>query len=145
MKTYKDLKKEKIECYTTDPIRSSVLGLIIAGADSIAKKDLRATTDQDVVSSVQKLIKQNEESYELMKNDLLLTKINILKEYAPNFPIVMSEEGTRKRIEFIVKEQNIELIKKNQGFIMKVLRPKEQGGIIIDMKIASKILNEILK
>ena len=98
-------------------------------------------TDDIVLKCVQKSVKQHQDSISQFETagrtelaDKERSELVFLSVYLPK---MASEEETKIIIDNIL--QNIELIKKNMGLIMKQL-PKE-----VDRKIASKILQGILK
>jgi uncharacterized protein YqeY len=98
-------------------------------------------TDEICLKVIQKSVKQHSDSIESFKmgnrEDLALKEAEELSYIQGYLPKMLDEAETKSIIENIL--MNIEATKKNMGIIMKQL-PKD-----VDRKIASKILNGILK
>ena len=98
-------------------------------------------TEDIVLKVIQKSVKQHKDSIESFKaggrEDLAEKELEELKHIEVYLPKMLSEDETKTIIENILT--NVEATKKNMGLIMKQL-PNE-----VDKKIASKILNSLLK
>ena len=69
-------------------------------------------------------------------------KMEIIKEFAPQ--LVTDVEEINCIICDIAKENGIEIKKENKGIVMKTVMP-ELKRKLVDMKVANKILSELLK
>jgi len=101
--------------------------------------------DDVCITVLQKMAKQHEESISQFnsanRTDLVsreALELSYIKFYLPN---MLNEVETKHYLEMYINDNKIELIKKNMGLIMKHVKTMRE----IDGKIASKILNEMLK
>lgn len=98
-------------------------------------------TDDICLKVISKSVKQHTDSIENFKagnrEDLALKESEELSYISVYLPKMLTEGETKQIIDNIL--QTVEATKKNMGLIMKQL-PKE-----VDKKIASKLLNSILK
>ena len=124
------------DALTRDCLRS--LTSDIKNSSINAGKEL---TEEIVVKCIHKAVKQHRDSIEQFsqagRKDLAekeTLELKVLEEYLPK---TLSEEETKEILNNIL--QSIEATKKNFGLIMKQL-PSD-----VDKKIASKILNSLLK
>ena len=127
------LEKDNV---TRDCLRSLISE--VKNASINAGKEL---TEDIVLKCIQKAVKQHKDSIEQFtaagRGDLAEKESKELSVLEKHLPKMLSEEETRAVLENIL--QSIEATKKNFGVIMKQL-PKE-----VDKKVASKILNGMLK
>jgi len=123
----------------------SILRMVMAKANDTAKADgNRETTDADVMSAIQKQIKQNKDVITLAKendrdSDKDEREVEILMNYLPQ---QMSEEDIQTLVEGIVSElPEDKRNNKGRGIVMAKLRPyKDQ----LDMGKASQIAGKLL-
>lgn len=153
MKTITELKKERLTMRTLDPVRSTVLGMLIDGATKIAKEERREPNEKDIELCAKRSLKEAEkdieiyiESNRVSENDTaradnlsaiatLRIEIGILQEFVP---IEMNEVEIRK----LINEMPVEILtKKNMGSIMKEMKKIEH----MNVSLLFKILNEVLK
>ena len=142
-KIYNDMKSAMIN---KNKQQVNVLRIIISDIKNKTVNEGKDITDDICKSVVKKHIKQHEDSIsqfnaanrmDLVSKEAL--ELTYLKFYIPN---TMSEDETKTEIDNYIKyNNNIELIKKNMGMLMKHFKEYDN----IDMKIASKYLNSILK
>lgn len=142
METYKRIQEQiknamlQKDAMTRDCLRSLVSE--IKNASINAGKEM---TEDVVIKCIQKAVKQHKDSIEQFtqanRQDLVekeSKELKVLEEYLPK---MLSEEETKDVLNNIL--QTIEATKKNFGLIMKQL-PSE-----VDKKLASKLLNSLLK
>ena len=83
----KELKKEKLTIRKTNPFRSQVYGNILDGAGKVAKLENRDITENDIISSCKKGIKNLTSTIELVGKggvvDAYRKEVEILKEFLP--------------------------------------------------------------
>lgn len=140
MNTLKELNKEKLLIRATDPERASAIGMIIDGAQKIAKPELREVSVDDLVNSVKKLIKETEKAADLIDSkggDSSKWRQELIV-YKKFLPTQKSESQTREIINLIIPATGGD--KKSRGKIMAQLKQDSS----IDMSVASKILDEVL-
>lgn len=123
----------------------AILRMVIADIKNKTVNEGKEITDDVCKSVVKKHIKQHEDSIKQFndanRTDLVAKEaleLTYLKFYVPN---MMGEDETKCEIDNYIKLNNIEPIKKNMGMLMKHFKEYDN----IDMKIASKYLNSILK
>lgn len=112
---------------------------LIIKEEKDTKKELN---DEHVIKIIEKIIKQNNDLIDknlTNKKQELLNEIELLNIYIPE---KKNEEDTKNIIKLIISSNNFSSLK-DLGKCMKLL--KEQFGQTIDMKIASKIIKELLK
>jgi len=140
------LKQMKLKAMKDkDVIAKSILSVMHCEALVIAKKELRDVSDSDIITVSKSLIKKNEQTIELLTDKtntwITLTKeIIILEQFLP-------KQMTDGEIKYAVYELLLdmkpeELIRKNQGNIMKQL--KDIYGDNINMGTASKYVSNKL-
>jgi len=141
MKTITELNRERLIIRKSNPVRSTILGLLIDGATKLAKEENRQVEEKDLYLTAQRSVKEIEKDIELLKSKNYSTvvqevELEIWKEFLPK----LLTKGEIKRI--ILQSYSEELlIKSNFSKIMKEM--KLIGNM--DMSLLSKILNEILK
>ena len=138
---------EKIQCeiknamLNKDNVKRDCLRGIVSEIKNQTVNAGKELTEEIVLKVIQKSVKQHKDSIESFKiggrEDLAEKELEELKHIEVYLPKMLSEDETKTIIENILT--NVEATKKNMGFIMKQL-PNE-----VDKKIASKILNSILK
>lgn len=121
-------------------LKTAIMKFEVAGT---AKRD---ATDEDVVTIVQKEIKQRQDSIEQFKAgnrpelaEKEAAEIESLKIYLPP---QLSEDEIRLAVEAAIKETGA-VVKAEMGKVMAVLMPKVKGKA--DGKLVSKIVGELLK
>ena len=145
------LKEDRIKAMKErDIITKSILSVLHSDSLSLAKKEMRDVTEQDIITSAKTLIKRNEQTIKLVesKKDMqLLDKLTdarkeilILQKF---LPVQMTDEEIKIEVDNILKTiPEDDLIKKNQGIIMSQLK---KFGDSINMGIASKYVTSKLK
>lgn len=136
-----ELVKERILIRVSNPLRSNVLLVLIDGAKKLAKLENRGAEEKDIQSFARSQIKKLEATIEVLKNNSvedykLADEIIILKEYLPK---MLSYEDTKKELNKVLLQFS-DPSKKIQGQVMKLLKDVPN----LDMKLASKLLSEIL-
>ncbi len=137
---YKQALKDK------DTLKKGVFSLLIAAINAGSKEKGEELTDDEICTIIQKELKQTNESLSLTpanRDDLITmnnNKIKLLKEYLPK---QMSAEEVIKAIVELAQELNLELVKKNQGIIIKGMMSKY--GSSTDGKSINVALASLLK
>jgi uncharacterized protein YqeY len=142
MTTYEKIQSEiKNAMLNKDNVKRDCLRSIVSEIKNQTVNAGKEITEDIVLKVIQKSVKQHKDSIESFKaggrEDLAEKEFEELKHIEVYLPKMLSEDETKTIIENIL--QNVEATKKNMGLIMKQL-PSE-----VDKKIASKILNSILK
>ena len=115
-----------------------------AGIDAGCRDNISETLVDQVMTKCKKVAK---EQYDTCPDSYLDLKvefaeqIKIVDEFAPS--VLSDEEAIRKEINILLRNENIEPLKKNMGLIMKSV--KTHYGSTIDMGIVSKVMKEILE
>ena len=142
MTTYEKIQSEiKSAMLNKDNVKRDCLRSLVSEIKNQTVNAGKEITDDACLKALQKSVKMHEDSvaqFEAAGRQELAAKekaeLEILKKYMPK---MLSEEETRDIIDNIL--QTVEATKKNFGVVMKQL-PRE-----VDKKVASKILNGILK
>ena len=138
--TLQKLRRDKITLRSTDPDRASVCEIIVDTAYKTAKQENREPTDNDIIPSIKKQLKQLENAYDLIvanKGDASSwkTTIDILKEYLPS----QKSEGETLDIinRILLSFPKEERTNKIRGKIISQVK----SDPTIDMKIVSSYLD----
>lgn len=141
-KIYEDSKTSMKEKNVS---RVNILRMVISEIKNKTVNEGKEITDDVCLQVIKKSIKQHEDSIKQFtdanRTDLVAKEaleLTYLKFYAPN---MMSEEETKCEIDNYIKLNNVELIKKNMGTLMKHFKEYKE----MDMSIVSKYLRDILK
>jgi len=129
-----------------DAVGKSILSVLHSESLVLAKNENRDVQDNDIIKSAKSLIKKNEQVLYMLQQSntikmkqatqesYILQENKILKTFLPK---QLTEEEIKKEIDAICTcIPPDELIRKNQGKIMKILKDKFGEGI--NMGIASK-------
>lgn len=146
--TLEILQKEMITAMKAkDKIRKDTISSIIGNIKTAAINDnCRNNISEQFVDKV--LLKEQKTMQEMIDTcpaDRVETlneykaKMEVIKEFAPK--LLTDEEEIKKNIHSILAATDIQ--KDNKGAVMKVVMPQLKGKV--DMKVANKVLNEILK
>ena len=139
-----DLQKEKIRIRLMDPDRANVIEMILDSAKKAAKEAQREVTEEDLLSSVKKGIKENEKAISLIESkngdaSKWKTELSLLKTF---LPVQMTESQVEVELNKILADMpEADRVKKNQGKIMAQMKKFNN----VDMAMVSKILNTLLK
>lgn len=125
-----------------------VLSSVLSTAKNMAiEKGCKDNISEDIVNrAILKELKTANEMLDTCPSDRVeqleefTLRIEILKEIAPK---MMDKEEIEKCVIQIAGENNIELIHKNKGQLMKVVMPQLKGKA--DGKLASNVVQEVLK
>lgn len=128
--------------------KKEVLSSILSTAKNMAiEKGCKDNVSEEIVNTaILKELKTANEMLDTCPSDRLAQleeftlRIEILKEIAPK---MMSEDEIKRYVIQLVKENNIELIAKNKGQIMKVIMPHLKGKA--DGKLVNTVVQEMLK
>lgn len=143
----KQLRKENMQAMKDrDNVKKGVLSLVISAIALAEKESGTELSKADELTYVQKELKQQRESLAetpASRTDLIEEtnkKIAILESYLPK---QLSDEEIKEAVEKIMKDQNLEPVKKSQGKIMKTIMAEYKGQV--DGKRVNQILGTILK
>ena len=123
-------------------INKGVLTLIISSINLKVKEKGNDLSDEEIYSVIQKELKQTKETLDLTPIDRVESinetklKIELLVSYLP-------KQMSIDEVISAIKELNIELIKKNQGIIIKEMISKYSSST--DGKTINLALSNILK
>lgn len=125
-----------------------VLSSVLSTAKNMAiEKGCKDNISEDIVNAaILKELKTANEMLDTCPSDRLeqleefTLRIEILKEIAPK---MMDKVEIQKCIIQIAGENNIELISKNKGQLMKVVMPQLKGKA--DGKLVNSVVQEVLK
>ena len=140
MKTIAELNKERLLVRKDNPLRYSVLSLLIDGATKIAKEENRGVEEKDLFLTAQRSVKEIDKDIELMDSNTNFCKTleaekEIWKEFLPK----LLTQGEIKRIILQTYSED-QLTKGNFSSIMKEMKNVKD----MDMSILNKVLKEIL-
>jgi len=140
MSKLQELTKEKILVRATNPIRSSVLGLLIDSVQKLAKSQMREVKDEDFALSAKKM--KNEllaavEEYKKGQGDTskLEAEIAVINEFVP---ASLSPEQTKLEVQKIIDSLFVD--QRNVKNVMASLKSVP----LIDMKLAKFFVDELL-
>ena len=135
-----ELNKERLTIRKTDPVRATVLNLLVDGVTKLAKQENREVEDKDFYTIATRSVKEIEKDIQLLisnnQNTLeLIKELEIWKEFLPK---LMNKEEVYAWL-FSNFEKEFVLNKKNLGSIMKTAKTVEN----MDMQILSNMLKEV--
>ncbi|MCK9293435.1 GatB/YqeY domain-containing protein [archaeon] len=135
-----ELNKERLTIRKTDPVRATVLNLLVDGVTKLAKQENREVEDKDFYTIATRSVKEIEKDIQLLisnnQNTLeLIKELEIWKEFLPK---LMNKEEVYTWL-FSNFEKEFVLNKKNLGSIMKTAKTVEN----MDMQILSNMLKEV--
>jgi len=140
------LRKDNMQAMKEhDSIRKGVLSLVISSIALAEKENKTVLSKEEELTHIQKELKQTKDALAETpesRTDLIeenQKKIAILESYLPK---QLTEEEIKTIIENILKENNLEPLKKNQGLIMKSILSNYKGQT--DGKTVNRILMSIL-
>ena len=124
---------------------SSLIGAVKKAAiDKKCKDNITEALVDEVILKEKKTVQEMIDTCPANRTELLAEyaeRLKVIDEFAPK--LITDEEEIKKIILGILKHENIEAAKSNKGQIMKVVMPQLKGKV--DMKVANKVLSEILK
>ena len=135
-----ELNKERLTIRKTDPVRATVLNLLVDGVIKLAKQENREVEDKDFYTIATRSVKEIEKDIQLLisnnQNTLeLIKELEIWKEFLPK---LMNKEEVYTWL-FSNFEKEFVLNKKNLGSIMKTAKTVEN----MDMQVLSNMLKEV--
>lgn len=128
---------------TSDPIRSSVLKMMVAEAKKLAKEEMREANEVDLLNAARRQVKETENAINLIKGGggdtaKYEAELIILRSFLPP---VLDESAIAAAVDSAIAAlPEDERNKKSMGKIMGLL--KEIEGI--DMKVASRLIGQKL-
>lgn len=134
-----ELNKERLTIRKTNPVRATVLNLLVDGVSKLAKQENREVEDKDFYTIAIRSVKEIEKDIQLLisnnQNTLeLIKELEIWKEFLPK--LMNKEEVYTWLFSNFEKEF---VVKKNLGSIMKEAKQVEN----MDMQILSNMLKEV--
>lgn len=149
--TYNELQNAKVAAMKSgDKVRIKVLNdiIVLIQKEQTKGKTKVEATDDMVAQCATKAQKTLEEmvatcpdsgAYAERKADYL-AQLAVVKEYAPQ--MITDAEEIKNLILDILGSNEIELVKKNKGLVMKAVMPVLKGKV--DMAIANQVIGELL-
>lgn len=128
-------------------LKKEVISSVLSTSKNMAiEKGCKDNITEEIVSAaILKELKTANEMLDTCHSDRLeqleefTLRIEILKEIAPK---MMDKEEIEKCVIQIAEENNIELISKNKGQLMKVVMPQLKGKA--DGKLVNNVVQEVL-
>jgi uncharacterized protein YqeY len=139
--TTKELFKERMTIRKNDPLRATVLGLIIDGVQKKIFEEKREETPADIANSAKKMYSEIQQSIvEYKKGNAdtaeLEQQLKILEPYLPD---TMSHEAMEEAVKKVLSE-----LPQDQR-VMKNIMPKLKEIEGFDMKAAKEIVDTLTK
>jgi uncharacterized protein YqeY len=149
--TYNELQNAKVAAMKSgDKVRIKVLNdiIVLVQKEQTKGKTKIEATDDMVAQCATKAQKTLEEmvatcpdsgAYAERKADYL-AQLTVVKEYAPQ--MITDAEEIKNLILDILGSNEIELVKKNKGLVMKAVMPILKGKV--DMAVANQVISKLL-
>lgn len=146
--TLETLQKEMIAAMKNkDKLRKDTISSMIGNIKKAAiDKNCRNNIDEKLVDEV--LLKEQKSMQEMIDTcpaervetmNEYQEKMKVIKEFAPQ--LITDEEEIKKMVYHLLGAVDVQ--KDGKGAVMKSVMPKLKGKV--DMKIANKVINEVLK
>lgn len=139
--TTKELFKERMTIRKNDPLRATVLGLIIDGVQKKTFEEKRDETPADIANTAKKMYSEIQQSIvEYKKGNGDTTELEQqLKILEPYLPDTMSMEAMEEAVKKVLAE-----LPEDQR-VMKNIMPKLKDIEGFDMKAAKGIIDKLTK
>ena len=139
--TTKEMFKERMMIRKTNPVRASVLGMLIDAVQKNIRELNREETEDDIAKAAKKMYDQTEATIAEYKKGgadtaELEAQLAVLKEFVPE---TLSPEAMKAEIQKILEGLAPE------EKVLKNIMPKLKAIPGIDMKAAKSIVESILK
>ena len=139
--TTKEMFKERMMIRKTNPVRASVLGMLIDAVQKNIRELNREETEDDIAKAAKKMYDQTEATVAEYKKGgadtaELEAQLAVLKEFVPE---TLSPEATKAEIQKILDALAPE------ERVLKNIMPKLKAVPGIDMKTAKAIVEALLK
>ena len=139
--TTKEMFKERMMIRKTNPVRASVLGMLIDAVQKNIRELNREETEDDIAKAAKKMYDQTEATVAEYKKGgadtaELEAQLAVLKEFVPE---TLSPEATKAEIQKILDALAPE------ERVLKNIMPKLKAVPGIDMKAAKAIVEALLK
>ena len=139
--TTKEMFKERMIIRKTNPVRASVLGMLIDAVQKNIRELNREETEDDIAKAAKKMYDQTEATVAEYKKGgadtaELEAQLAVLKEFVPE---TLSPEATKAEIQKILNGLAPE------ERVLKNIMPKLKAVPGIDMKAAKSIVEALLK
>ena len=139
--TTKEMFKERMMIRKTNPVRASVLGMLIDAVQKNIRELNREETEADIAQAAKKMYDQTEATVAEYKKGgadtaELEAQLAVLKEFVPE---TLSPEATKAEIQKILDALAPE------ERVLKNIMPKLKAVPGIDMKTAKAIVEALLK
>lgn len=138
--TTKELFKERMSIRKTNPVRASVLGMLIDTVQKNIRESNREETEADIRQAAKKMYEQTEScigEYEKGNADTseLEAQLAVLQEFVPaSLSAEQMETEVKKLLESLAPEE------KN----LKIVMPKLKAISGMDMKLAKALVEKLL-
>ncbi|MBR4825850.1 MAG: GatB/YqeY domain-containing protein [Spirochaetaceae bacterium] len=139
--TTKEMFKERMTIRKTNPVRASVLGMLIDAVQKNIRELNREETEADIAQAAKKMYDQTEATVAEYKKGgadtaELEAQLAVLKEFVPE---TLSPEATKAEIQKILDALAPE------ERVLKNIMPKLKAVPGVDMKAAKSIVEALLK
>ena len=139
--TTKEMFKERMMIRKTNPVRASVLGMLIDAVQKNIRELNREETEDDIAKAAKKMYDQTEATIAEYKKGgadtaELEAQLAVLKEFVPE---TLSPEATKAEIQKILDALAPE------ERVLKNIMPKLKAVPGVDMKAAKSIVEALLK
>ena len=139
--TTKEMFKERMTIRKTNPVRASVLGMLIDAVQKNIRELNREETEADIAQAAKKMYDQTEATIAEYKKGgadtaELEAQLAVLKEFVPE---TLSPEATKAEIQKILDALAPE------ERVLKNIMPKLKAVPGVDMKAAKSIVEALLK
>ncbi|MCQ2579584.1 MAG: GatB/YqeY domain-containing protein [Treponemataceae bacterium] len=139
--TTKEMFKERMTIRKTNPVRASVLGMLIDSVQKNIRELHREETENDIAQAAKKMFDQTEATIAEYKKGgadtaELEAQLAVLKEFVPE---TLSPEAMKAEVQKIIDSLSPE------ERVLKNIMPKLKAVPGMDMKAAKSIVEDLLK
>lgn len=139
--TTKEMFKERMTIRKTNPVRASVLGMLIDSVQKNIRELHREETENDIAQAAKKMFDQTEATIAEYKKGgadtaELEAQLAVLKEFVPE---TLSPEAMKAEVQKIIDSLSPE------ERVLKNIMPKLKAVPGMDMKAAKSIVEGLLK
>jgi len=133
-----NLKSKSMELRKNKSGLASFSTFVLSEIVNIGKNNgNRATTDNEAISAIKKMIERNKSNIAIAKDDFTILQMSVEIDWLQSFlPEMATQDQVRAHIFMLEEKEGLDI--SNKGAVMKAV--KAEFGALVDMKMVSQML-----